>query len=214
MIMVMKKLIVALSTASLALIAGRAYCEDSKPTASDNAGAAPTSSSILKVQGGQAIVVTGTAQVLDPTNYVGQVRAGYAAAKEIPEVCAKLFCYCGCDGTDIHGSLLDCFTSDHGVDCHICQEESILALKFYRKGKSIKEIQKYIDQRYAREYPFEEETEIYKKYKAERLWGNKSGSSSGSTKSETVQLKPSESSGEKRKLKKDGSCCASDKDKD
>jgi hypothetical protein len=111
-----------------------------------------------------------TSQVLDPNNYVGQVKAGYAAAKEIPEICAKLFCYCGCDLTDCHGSLLDCFTSDHGVDCHICQEESILALNFHRKGKSLSDIQKYIDKRYSKEYPFEVESPGLQKYKKQRLW--------------------------------------------
>ncbi len=120
-------------------------------------------------------------QVLDPNNYVGQVKAGYAAAKEIPEICAKLFCYCGCDLTDCHGSLLDCFTSDHGVDCHICQEESILALNFHRKGKSLAEIQKYIDKRYAKEYPFEVESPGLLKYKKERLWDTGKKADSGET---------------------------------
>jgi hypothetical protein len=151
-------------------------------------------------------------QVLDPNNYVGMVRAGYQAAKEIPDICAKLFCYCGCDLTDCHGSLLDCFTSDHGVDCHICQEESILALKFHRKGKSLSYIQKYIDKRYAKEYPFEIESPILEKYKADRLWdiGKKGADSKKKKSTEASSTTPVAKAGKRRK---DGSCCEGDKDK-
>lgn len=130
-----------------------------------------------------------TGQVLDPNNYIGQVKAGYAAAKEIPEICAKLFCYCGCDITDCHGSLLDCFTSDHGVDCHICQEESILALSFHRKGKSLSDIQKYIDKRYSKEYPFDVESPVLQKYKKDRLWDVGKKESTESTSSSSKKSK-------------------------
>ena len=143
-----------------------------------------------------------TGTVLNPDNYVGQVKAGYAAAKEIPEICAKLFCYCGCDLTDCHGSLLDCFTSDHGVDCHICQEEAILALSFHHKGKSLSDIQKYIDKRYAKEYPFEVESPGLQKYKKDRLWdaGKK------------ADAQPTSTTGKKKKSSStDGSCCSGDK---
>jgi len=139
----------------------------------------------------------GKAQVLNPDNYVGQVKAGYAAAKEIPEICAKLFCYCGCDLTDCHGSLLDCFTSDHGVDCHVCQEESILALKLHKKGKSLADIQKFIDKRYAKEYPFEVESPVLQKYKNERLWDAGKKSAEASTPNKNGSRK-----------KSDGSCCS------
>ncbi len=133
------------------------------------------------------------AAVLNPENYVGLVRAGYAAAQQIPEICAKLFCYCGCDLTDCHGDLLDCFTCDHGVDCKICQDEAILALKLHKKGKSLEDIQKAIDKKYSKEYPFEAESEALKKYKASRSWADSSADS-----------KPQAG----KRLRKDGSCCA------
>ncbi|MGD9679626.1 MAG: CYCXC family (seleno)protein [Candidatus Obscuribacterales bacterium] len=140
-------------------------------------------------------------EVLDPEQYAGQVKAGYAAARQIPEIVEKLFCYCGCDLTDCHGSLLDCFTSDHGVDCHICQEEAIIALRLHQKGKSLAYIQKKIDKKYEKEYPFEIESNTLKKYKAERLWGSKKKSESG---------KPAI---RKHRDKKAG-CCGSNSDKD
>ena len=107
--------------------------------------------------------------VLNPEKYFGKAKLGYLPAQRCPEICAKLFCYCGCDVTDEHGSLLDCFTSDHGVDCYICQEEALVALQMKKEGKSLAEIQKVIDQSYEKQYPFDA-TEILLKYRRERLW--------------------------------------------
>lgn len=42
------------------------------------------------------------------------VERAYAAAARIPEVLAQQPCYCWCDKFG-HGSLLDCFASDHGA---------------------------------------------------------------------------------------------------
>ena len=109
---------------------------------------------------------TALKEVLDPGKFFGLASFGYAAAKACPEVMSKLFCYCGCDLTDSHVSLLDCFTSIHGVDCHICQEEAILANKMNRENTPIAEIQKAIDEKYSHEYPFENDTPAYKNYKA------------------------------------------------
>jgi hypothetical protein len=108
--------------------------------------------------------------VMDPSRYFGAAAMGYAAAKAAPEVMAKLFCYCGCDETDSHNALIDCFTGNHGMDCHICQEEAVLALRMYRDGATMTEIQKRIDADFAKHYPFEKDTAAFTKYKATRLW--------------------------------------------
>jgi hypothetical protein len=110
-------------------------------------------------------------KVLPPEQFFGQAALGYAAAKACPEICAKLFCYCGCDHTDEHSSLLDCFTCVHGVDCEICQEEAIDALRLKTEGKSLAEIQKYIDYQYAKQYlPDFNISPALRKYKASRLY--------------------------------------------
>jgi hypothetical protein len=110
--------------------------------------------------------------VLRPESFFGQAKLGYTAAQQAPEVCAKLFCYCGCDMTDAHTSLLDCFTSDHGVDCQVCQEEAIIALKMKNEHKSIADTQKVIDLKYIKEYEatFSKPSEALKTYRANRLW--------------------------------------------
>jgi hypothetical protein len=155
------------------------------------------------------------AQVLDPNQFFGMAMIGYAAAKAAPEVMENLFCYCGCDLTDSHISLLDCFTSIHGVDCSICQEEAQIALKLHKQGMPMPKIQRRIDEEFARQYPFEEDTPTYTKYKAKRLW-IKSDAKSGGTKAESApKSEPAATTGsgsdpKKPKLKpgaKAGNCC-------
>lgn len=134
------------------------------------------------------------APVLAPEQFFGAAAMGYAAAKAVPHICHKLFCYCGCDITDSHSNLLDCFTSYHGADCHICQEEALLALKMNRDEQPIATIQKVIDETYSSKYPFKEDSPAYKKYKATRLW-----TAGGSTPT-SVGAKPEAS--------KEPACCA------
>jgi hypothetical protein len=123
------------------------------------------------------------APVLDPNKYFGKAKLGYAAAQLCPEICAKLFCYCGCDETDEHDTLLDCFTTDHGVDCHICQEEALIALKMKRDGKSLAEIQQAVDKAFEKQYPFDEVSAKFQKYKDSRLYKAAAGASSAKSKS-------------------------------
>lgn len=52
---------------------------------------------------------------LDPARFgIPVISRAYAIAREIPEVLAQQPCYCNCESFG-HGSLLDCFASDHGA---------------------------------------------------------------------------------------------------
>ncbi len=52
----------------------------------------------------------------DPERYqIPVVSKAYRIAHEIPEVLAQQPCYCNCGDSFGHGSLLDCFASDHGA---------------------------------------------------------------------------------------------------
>lgn len=148
--------------------------------------------------------------VLDPSKFFGNARAGYMAAKEAPDVCAQLFCYCGCDLTDEHKTLLDCFTSDHGVDCHICQEEALVGLKMKRQGKSMTEIQKAVDIMFQKQYPFDEVSPALKKYRAERLWKEEPTGTSTKTNKTKSKSKNSASKAKAGRVKA-GSCCGGHK---
>ncbi|MCS6926609.1 MAG: PCYCGC domain-containing protein [Candidatus Binatia bacterium] len=52
---------------------------------------------------------------LPAERFTGRIREAYQAAADIPEVLATLHCYCGCDKSLGHRSLLDCFVDDHGA---------------------------------------------------------------------------------------------------
>jgi hypothetical protein len=52
---------------------------------------------------------------LPADNFQGRVREAYKAAAEIPDVMAGVTCYCGCDKSQGHRNLLDCFVDDHGA---------------------------------------------------------------------------------------------------
>lgn len=117
-----------------------------------------------------------SAKVLMRPDFIGRVKMAYMAAKEIPALAQKLFCYCGCDYTDEHTSLLDCYTCDHSVDCDYCKGEIMMAFKMHRKGASVAEIQKTIDLNWGPHYPFyEQPSDAVKKYWKTRLWAPGAG---------------------------------------
>jgi hypothetical protein len=51
---------------------------------------------------------------LPAAQFQGRVRGAYQAAADIPQVLAEVKCYCGCDKSQGHRSLLDCFVDTHG----------------------------------------------------------------------------------------------------
>ena len=50
---------------------------------------------------------------LSPALFVGKAAAAYQVAREIPETLARLYCYCRCDVSVGHRSLLDCYSDAH-----------------------------------------------------------------------------------------------------
>jgi len=52
----------------------------------------------------------------DPARYqIPVVAEAYRIARDIPEVLAQQPCYCNCGESFGHGSLLDCYATDHGA---------------------------------------------------------------------------------------------------
>jgi len=137
-----------------------------------------------------------TAKVLSPEKFVGKVSLGYKAAQTIPEICSNLFCYCGCDLTDNHTSLLDCFTCEHGMDCDVCLDEAILAMNKKEQGKSLSDIQKSVEQDFASLYPWDKPSAALIKYRTT----HKIGHTDGSTESGATATK-------KNKKSQSGKCC-------
>jgi hypothetical protein len=117
--------------------------------------------------------------VLPASKFVGRAALGYKAAAQAPELCAKLFCYCGCDITDKHHSLLDCYVTDHSADCQICQDEAIMAVHMLKEGKSVAQIQKSIDNSFGGQYPWSKPTETLLEYQKSLTANNADASTVG-----------------------------------
>jgi uncharacterized protein with PCYCGC motif len=71
----------------------------------------------------------------DPT-----VQNAYAVAAKIKKVLYQQPCYCHCDRSQAHKSLLDCFASKHGSGCGTCIFEDFYAFEQSGKGKSAAQI--------------------------------------------------------------------------
>jgi hypothetical protein len=68
------------------------------------------------------------------------VRNAYAIAARMKKTLYQLPCYCHCDRSQGHGSLLDCFVSKHGSGCNICMNENFYSYEQSRKGRTAAEI--------------------------------------------------------------------------
>jgi Protein of unknown function with PCYCGC motif len=87
---------------------------------------------------------------LDPMLFSGKTRKAYEAAREVPEVLAKLPCFCGCMSGFGHRNNLDCFHDEHGVECSMCQDIALEAREMYKNGYDIERIRKAIKDKYDR----------------------------------------------------------------
>lgn len=101
----------------------------------------------------QAAASTDSAQhlrlTLDPNLFVGDVKKAYEAAERDPALFAQLYCYCGCDKTDGHKNLLDCYRDTHGSHCAICSGEALEAEKLASQGMPIEKIREALRDRFA-----------------------------------------------------------------
>ena len=72
------------------------------------------------------------------------VQNAYTVAARIKKVLYQQPCYCHCDQSQGHGSLLDCFASKHGSVCDICVREDLYSYEQTRKGKAPAQIREGI----------------------------------------------------------------------
>jgi hypothetical protein len=68
------------------------------------------------------------------------VQNAYTVAAKIKKTLYQQPCYCHCDRSQGHGSLLDCFASKHGAGCNICMYEDFYSYEQSRKGKTAAQI--------------------------------------------------------------------------
>jgi len=78
---------------------------------------------------------------LDPELFADPVvENAYAVAARIRKALYQQPCYCHCDRSQGHKSLLDCFASKHGSGCGTCIYEDFYTFEQSGKGKSAAEI--------------------------------------------------------------------------
>jgi uncharacterized protein with PCYCGC motif len=68
------------------------------------------------------------------------VQNAYAVAANVKKALYQQPCYCHCDRSQGHKSLLDCFTSKHGSGCGTCIYEDLYTFEQSGKGKTAAQI--------------------------------------------------------------------------
>lgn len=77
------------------------------------------------------------------TNVV--VQNAYIVAARVKRILYQQPCYCHCDRSQGHGSLLDCFTGKHAAECQVCIREGFYAYEQSRKNKTAAQIREGIE---------------------------------------------------------------------
>ena len=72
------------------------------------------------------------------------VQNAYIVAARVKKTLYQEPCYCHCDQSQGHGSLLDCFVSRHGSGCNICMGEAFYSYEQVKKGKTAAQIREGI----------------------------------------------------------------------
>lgn len=72
------------------------------------------------------------------------VKNAYAVAAKIKKTLYQQPCYCHCDRSKGHTSLLDCFASEHGSGCGTCIYEDFYAYEQVHKDKTAAQIREGI----------------------------------------------------------------------
>ena len=85
-------------------------------------------------------------ETLDPALFENPVvQNAYALAAKVKRVLYQQPCYCHCDRSIGHGSLLDCFAGKHASVCDVCVREGIYAYEQTQKKKTPAQIRTGIE---------------------------------------------------------------------
>jgi hypothetical protein len=88
------------------------------------------------------------ARVLPPGRVPERAREVYAMAAQIPRLLDGIYCHCDCHDRDGLRSLLECFETEMGGTCGICQGQARLAHELHEAGRRLNQIRKAIDAEY------------------------------------------------------------------
>jgi hypothetical protein len=83
---------------------------------------------------------------LSPSQFTDIVaQNAYLLAARVKKILYQQPCYCHCDRSQGHKSLLDCFASTHGSGCGVCMREAIYSYEQSRQGKTAAQIRAGIE---------------------------------------------------------------------
>jgi uncharacterized protein with PCYCGC motif len=132
-------IVLVITALGLALIP---LCASSRSTVAGpqdaNAGSVPAFHS--SVPEGQLPTTLSPSQFNEPV-----AQNAYRLAAHIKKVLYQQPCYCHCDRSQGHGSLLDCFVSKHAAVCGVCEREAFYAYEQSHKGKAAAQIREGIE---------------------------------------------------------------------
>jgi len=84
-------------------------------------------------------------ETLSPDNFPDPlIKNAYAIAAKIKKTLYQQPCYCHCDRSKGHTSLLDCFASEHGSGCGTCIYEDFYTYEQVHRGKTAAQIREGI----------------------------------------------------------------------
>src|SRR5882757_4593982 len=141
--MARKKIVVGvISLVGLALVLMAIPQHASSRTAQQNAGdAEPIPAFHSQVPAGPLPAT------LSPETFTDAVvQNAYTLASRVKRVLYQQPCYCHCDRSQGHGSLLDCFAGKHAAECGVCIREALYSYEQSRKGKTAAQIRDGIEQ--------------------------------------------------------------------
>ena len=89
-----------------------------------------------------------TRMTLMPALFTGKVAQAYQIARQYRDLLDVIYCYCYCEKTIGHKSLLSCYVDRHAANCDICMNEAIYAASFYDKGFDMVQVRKAVDKKF------------------------------------------------------------------
>jgi hypothetical protein len=85
-------------------------------------------------------------ETISPTEFSDVVvQNAYILATRVKKILYQQPCYCHCDRSQGHKSLLDCFASKHGAACGVCMREAIYSYEQSHHGKNAAQIRAGIE---------------------------------------------------------------------
>jgi hypothetical protein len=81
---------------------------------------------------------------------VGKTAAAYRLAGENRELLDAMYCYCYCNKSIGHKSLLSCFVDNHAANGGICQDQAFYAGSLGKKGFDVAQVRHEVDKKFWR----------------------------------------------------------------